>query len=54
MNVTEKVSNIINKLESAVSYEDWSEVERAIDELTYLYEELESSFPIDEWDDDVE
>jgi hypothetical protein len=54
MNVTEKVSNIINKLERAVSYEDWGEVEKSIDDLTYLYEELESSFPIDEWDDDME
>lgn len=54
MNMTEKVSDIINKLETAASYEDWKQVEKVIDELTYLYEELESSFPMDEWDDDVE
>jgi hypothetical protein len=54
MNMTEKISDIINKLETAVSYEDWKQVEKVIDELTYLYEDLESSFPMDEWDDDVE
>jgi uncharacterized coiled-coil protein SlyX len=54
MNITEKVSNIINKLEHAVSYEDWKEVEKVIDELTYLYEEMESSFPMDEWEEEVE
>jgi hypothetical protein len=54
MNITEKISDVINKLETAVAYEDWKQVEKVIDELTYLYEEMESSFPMDEWDDDVE
>lgn len=51
MNVTEKVSNIINKLENAISYEDWAVVEKVVDDLTYLYEELESTFPLDEWEE---
>jgi hypothetical protein len=54
MNMTEKISDIINKLETAVSYEDWKQVEKVIDELTYLYEDLESSFPMDDWDEDTE
>ncbi len=54
MNITEKISTIINKLEQAASYEDWKQVEQVIDELTYLYEEMESSFPMDEWDEDTE
>lgn len=52
MNVTEKVSIIINKLENAISYEDWVAVEKVVDDLTYLYEELESSFPMDDWEED--
>ncbi len=29
-------------------------VENAQKELTFLYEEMESSFPLDEWDEDTE
>ena len=54
MNITEKISTVINKLEHAASYEDWKVVEQVIDELTYLDEELQSSFPMDEWEEEVE
>jgi flagellin-specific chaperone FliS len=52
MNVTDKLSKIINKLENSLAYEDWDMVQDAIDELNYVYEELESSFPIDGFDED--
>jgi hypothetical protein len=38
-------------LEDALSFEDWRKVENAQKELTFLFEEMESSFPLDEWDD---
>jgi molecular chaperone GrpE (heat shock protein) len=52
MNVTTKLSEIIDKLEIAVSYENWDSVEDVIKELNFLYEEMESSFPMDGFDDD--
>jgi len=52
MNVTDKLSEIIDKLEIAVSYENWDSVEDVIKELNFLYEELESSFPMDGFEDD--
>lgn len=52
MNVADKLSKIINKLENSLSYEDWSLVEEAVDELNYIYEEMESSFPMEGFDED--
>lgn len=52
MNVAEKLSEIIDELERAVAYEDWDSVERSIKELNFLYEDMESTFPMDSFDDD--
>lgn len=52
MNTTDKLSKIITKLENSLSYEDWRLVEDCVNELNYLYEELESSFPLDSYDED--
>lgn len=52
MNITDKLSDIISRLESAVSYEDWDLVEDCVKELNFLYEELESSFPMDPFDEE--
>jgi hypothetical protein len=52
MNISEKLSEIIDRLEHAESYEDWDGVSEAIKELNFLYEELESSFPMESFDDD--
>jgi hypothetical protein len=52
MNMENKIKNIIDMLEDALSFEDWRKVENAQKELTFLFEEMESSFPLDEWDDD--
>jgi hypothetical protein len=52
MNTTDKLSDIITKLENAVSYEDWDLVENCLKELNFLYEEMESSFPMEGFDDE--
>lgn len=52
MNVTDKLSKIINKLENSLSYENWDLVEEAVNELNYIYEEMESSFPMEGFDED--
>jgi hypothetical protein len=52
MKMDTKIKDIIDMLEEALSFEDWRKVENAQKELTFLYEELESSFPLDEWEDE--
>ena len=51
MKMENKIKDIIDMLEEALSFEDWRKVENAQKELTFLFEEIESSFPMDEWDD---
>ena len=51
MNMENKIKDIIDMLEDALSFEDWRKVENAQKELTFLFEEIQSSFPLDEWDD---
>lgn len=52
MNMEKKIKDIIDMLEDALSFEDWRKVENAQKELTFLFEEIESTFPLDEWDDE--
>jgi molecular chaperone GrpE (heat shock protein) len=52
MNIASKLSEIIDELERAVAYENWDTVENCIKELNFLYEDMESSFPMDGFDDD--
>ena len=54
MTVENKIKEVIDILEDAISFEDWRGVENARKELTFLYEEMESTFPLDEWDEDTE
>ena len=54
MNMENKLKDIIEMLEDAISFEDWKMVENAQKELTFVFEEMESSFPLDEWDEDTE
>jgi hypothetical protein len=54
MNMENKIKDIIEMLEDALAFEDWRKVENAQKELTFLFEEIESSFPLDEWDDDAD
>ena len=51
MKIENKIKDIRDMLEDALSFEDWRKVENAQKELTFLFEEMESSFPLDEWDD---
>ena len=51
MNMENKIKDIIEMLEDALAFEDWRKVENAQKELTFLFEEMESSFPLDEWDE---
>jgi hypothetical protein len=52
MNVENKIKDIIEMLEDAISFEDWSRVEEAQKELTFIFQEMESTFPLDEWDEE--
>jgi hypothetical protein len=52
MNIADKILDIISMLEDSISYEDWKGVDEAKKELSYIYEELESSFPLDDSFDD--
>jgi hypothetical protein len=54
MKMENKIKDIIDMLEDALSFEDWRKVENAQKELTFLFEEIESSFPMDDWDDEIE
>ncbi len=51
MSIENKIKDVIDMLEDAIAFEDWRVVENARKELTFLFEEIESSFPSDEWDD---
>ncbi len=51
MNLETKIKDVIEMLEDGISFEDWGRVEDARKELTFLFEEIESSFPMDEWDE---
>lgn len=54
MNIENKIKEVIEMLEDAISFEDWKTVDNARKELTFLFEEIESSFPLDEWDEDID
>lgn len=47
-----KIRNIFETLEEAISYEDWNKVEEVRKEILFLLDELESGFPshFDEYD----
>jgi hypothetical protein len=54
MNIENKIKDIIEMLDDAISFEDWDRVEDAQKELTFIYEEIQSTLSLDEWDDDTE
>ena len=41
----DRVRDILEKLEDAISYEDWNIVEEVRKELLFLIDEMESDFP---------
>ena len=54
MSIENKIKDIIDMLEDAIAFEDFRRVDEARKELTFIYEEMESSFPMDEYDDDLD
>ena len=54
MNIENKIKDVIDMLEDAIAFEDWKTVENARKELTFLFEDIESTFPLDEWDEDID
>lgn len=52
MNIENKIKNVIDMLEDAIAFEDWRTVENVRKELTFLYEEIESTFPMDDYDEE--
>ena len=54
MSITERISDIIAMLEDGISFEDWGAIEGAVKELNFLYEEMDSSFPLDDYENEFE
>jgi hypothetical protein len=54
MNTENKIKEIIDLLEEAQSAEDWNMVDDARKELTFVFEAMQSTFNLDEWDEDNE
>ena len=48
----DKLLNLIELLQDAIDMEDWKLVDEAKRELNFLYEEFESPFGIDSFEDD--
>ena len=48
----ERIREILEMLEEAISYEDWTQAEEARKELLFLLEDLESDFPTQNFEED--
>lgn len=48
----DRLLNIIELLEDAIETEDWKLVKEAKKELNFLYDEYESPFGMDDFDDE--
>ena len=48
----DRIREILEMLEDAISYEDWTQAEEARKELLFLLEDLESDFPSPTFDED--
>jgi hypothetical protein len=47
-----RIKEISDILESAISYEDWKQVDDARKELLFLLDELETDFPLHNFEED--
>lgn len=45
MDINERVQDIVDRLEEAISYEDFRMVEEARKELIFVLEDLEADYP---------
>lgn len=52
MTSADRIADIIAILEDGVQYSDWGAVEQAIKELNFLYEDMDSTFPLDDYEDE--
>jgi len=48
----DRIREILDILEEAISYEDWTQAEEARKELLFLLEDLESDFPTQNFEED--
>ena len=48
----DRIREILDILEEAISYEDWSQAEEARKELLFILEDLESDFPTQNFEED--
>jgi hypothetical protein len=48
----ERIREILDILEEAISYEDWAQAEEVRKELLFLLEDLESDFPTQNFEED--
>jgi hypothetical protein len=48
----DRIKDILEILEDAISYEDWTQVEEARKELLFILEDLESDFPTQNFEED--
>lgn len=51
-NIIERLEELNEMFENAISYEDWSMVEDARKELLFLIEDLDSDLPNSSFDDE--
>lgn len=54
MSRTQKITDIIAMLEDGIAFEDWGAIEGAVKELNFLYEEMESTFPLDNYENEFQ
>ena len=46
----DRIRNILNTLDDAISYEDWDQIEEARKELLFVLDDLESDLPFQQED----
>jgi len=51
MNVENKIKDILELLEDAIAFEDFNRVDDARKELIFVFEAMQSTFNLDEWDE---
>lgn len=50
MNITDRLKELTEELEEAISYEDWEMVEDIRSELLLVIQDMDTDFPIEEYD----
>lgn len=50
MNITDRLKELTEELEEAISYEDWEMVEDIRSELLLVIQDMDTDFPMEEYD----